>query len=191
MEDERRERAIKYMFLLYGQENNTDRIKAYSYKLQDVPLEVLKVVLNKLVLTSKRLPTIADITEAGQNLIREANGTVVKSWSEAQAEIERGLRMTWFHGCLGEISPDHPDYGKSCEPMWSTPEIKAAVDSYGLDNIGKSLVTDMPIVWSQVRKAYESACERRAEREINAYVLGNAPLLENKLSNLLTGSDEQ
>ena len=98
---DRHEKAIRYMFMLYGQENSAERIKAYTYKLQDVPLDVLKVVLNKLVLTSKYLPTIAEITEAGKNLVGESNGTVEKPWGEVQKEILRGLRTTWFHGCLG------------------------------------------------------------------------------------------
>ena len=49
----------------------------------------------------------------------------------------------------------------------------------------------MPIVLSQLRKTYESVCRRKAEREINAFVLGNAaPMLENKLSNLLAGGNK-
>ena len=92
--------------------------------------------------------------------------------------------MTWFKGCLGEIPPTHEDYGKSCEPMWSTPEVKATVDSYGYDNLGRCLEADMPVVWAQLRKAYEQICKRKEETAVNKYVLKQG---EDELKKLTSG----
>ena len=83
--------ALEYFFLLYGQEKETRRIEAYELKLQNIPIDVLKAVLNKLVLTNKFLPSIAEIVEAGRNLMGEANGTRTKTWAEAKEEIKKGV----------------------------------------------------------------------------------------------------
>ena len=99
----------------------------------------------------------------------------VKPWVEVQKEIQQGITRTWYHGCLGEDVPDEL-YGKTCDPKWSTPEVKAAVDSYGFDNLGKVLESDMPIVWAQLRRAYEQACEHKKDAETNAHVLAGAEL---------------
>ena len=161
---------IASLFAAVGQSGDGARIAIYYRMLKDVPLEVLKLAIDKLILESKYLPTIAEIREALKALVEEANGTRIKTWQEAQAEIAKGITRSWFHGCLGEDVPDDL-YGKPCEPKWSTPEIKAAVDSYGMDNIAMVNASDMPIVWSQLRKAYEQACQRKKEKEVNAYVL--------------------
>lgn len=179
MVNERYYKTISYFFMLYGKENEEERIKAYAQKLQDIPLDVLKSVLNKLVLTNKFIPSIAEIIEAGHSLIEEAKGEKTKTWQEAQAEIAKGLSRTWFIGCLGEVPFDHPDFGRPCEPMWSTPEIKAAVDSYGLDNLNRVMEDDMPTVWAQLRRAYDQACQRKTEKEINKYVISKNPELIN------------
>ena len=106
----------------------------------------------------------------------EASGDRVKTWAEAQKEIAAGMTRTWFKGCLGEpVSKE--DYGKPCAPMWTTPEIAAAVDSYGFDNLCRALESDMPIVWAQLRKAYEAATTRKAEKEINEPLLDEFKLI--------------
>ena len=161
---------IASLFAAFGQSGDGARIAIYYRMLKDVPLKVLKLAIDKLILESKYLPTIAEIREALKALVEESNGTRIKTWQEAQAEIAKGITRSWFHGCLGEDVPDDL-YGKPCEPKWSTPEIKAAVDSYGMDNIAMVNASDMPIVWSQLRKAYEQACQRKKEKEVNNYVL--------------------
>ena len=177
---------IASLFAAFGQSGDGARIAIYYRMLKDVPLDALKLAIDKLILESKYLPTIAEIREALKALMEEANGTRIKTWQEAQAEIARGITKTWFKGCLGEIPQTHEDYGKPCEPMWSTPEIKAAVDSYGMDNIAMVNASDMPIVWSQLRKAYEQACQRKKEKEVNTYVLEKGGEKLQELTNSLS-----
>lgn len=166
-----RTKTITLMFTCYGQGSDAERIVAYVNMLSDIPLNILDKACQKAISQSKFLPSIAEIIEAGRGLVEEQTGNRTKTWAEAQNEIRQGLTRTWFHGCLGEPVPDEL-YGKSCEPKWSTPEVKAAVDSYGYENIGKVLESDMPIVWAQIRKAYEQACNRKREAEMNGYLLG-------------------
>ena len=144
--------------------------------LADMPIELLQASCKKLMATSRFVPAIADIIDAAKSLTAEATGERVKSWAEAQKEIAAGVTRTWFKGCLGEEVSDE-EYGKPCAPAWSTQEIQAAVESYGFDNLRMANVDDMPIVWAQLRKAYEAAVARKNERETNEAILKEFQLI--------------
>ena len=167
----RKVEIITNFFALYGQAGDGERIAAYVRIFKDIPAEFLQMACDQQALRSKFLPSVAELVEGMRSLIGSVdNKRRVKPWHEAQKEIQEGITRTWFHGCLGEPVSDE-DYGKPCEPTWSTPEIKAAVDSYGFSNLGKAMESDMPIIWAQLRKAYESACERKQEVIVNKHVL--------------------
>ncbi len=174
--DRRKVQAMTTLFIAYGKQNETERIALYCKAFNDVPTEILQKIVEKVINDCEYLPSVARMREAGRSLIGSVDETQrVKPWVEVQEEIQKGITRTWYHGCLGEDVPDEL-YGKSCDPKWSTPEVKAAVDSYGFENIGKSKVDDMPIVWSQLRKAYEQACERKKDVETNNHVLAGTEL---------------
>ncbi len=165
--------AVRTLFAAYRQ---TDKaaMDVYVSMLGDVPTGLLNKTIKKCICEQKYLPAIAEIRQAAQSLMGAVDPSRrTKTWEEAQREIQRGLSRTWFHGCLGEIPPDHPDYGRSCDPMWSTPEVAAAVNAYGLDNLCRVLEDDMPIVWAQLRRLYEQACQRKDDAAVNSYVLGD------------------
>lgn len=167
----RKVEIITKFFALYGQAGDGERIAEYVRMFTDIPVELLQMACDQQALRSKFLPSVAELVEGMRSLIGTVDDTRrVKPWNEAQREIQKGITMTWFHGCLGEPVPDEL-YGKSCDPKWSTPEVKAAVDSYGFCNLGKALESDMPIIWAQLRKAYESACARKQEIIVNKHVL--------------------
>lgn len=176
MDDRTKAKIIASMFACYGQGADSIRIATYTQVLSDLPTDVLSKVCKKLILESKFLPSIAEIVEASRSLLGTADGNKVLSWAEAQKEIQQGINRTWYHGCLGEDVPDDL-YGKPCEPKWSTDEVKQTIEAYGFDNIGKALESDMPIVWSQLRKIYETICQREKEETINKFVLGEGNLL--------------
>lgn len=168
----RKVEIITNFFALYGQAGDGERIAAYVRMFNGIPAELLQMACDQQALRSKFLPSVAELVEGMRSLIGTVDDTRrVKPWNEAQKEIQKGITRTWFHGCLGEPVPDEL-YGKSCDPKWSTPEVKAAVDSYGYENIGKVSESDMPIVWAQLRKAYESACDSKQELTVNTHVLG-------------------
>ena len=170
---ERRTKIITVMLAVWNCSGNEDMITSYVAVTKDIPVDLLDKACRKLCMESENRPVPATILKAAQNLKGEATGTSVLPWAEAQREIQKGITMTWFHGCLGEQVPDEL-YGKSCEPKWSTPEIRMAVDAYGLDNLCRAMESDMPIVWAQIRKIYEQICEHRREKVINDYVLGDS-----------------
>ena len=165
-------KIIATLFSAYGQAQDGNRIAIYTEMLEDVPPAVLQAVCKKIILQNKFLPAVSEIIEAAHSLIGDNDEqSRVKTWAEAQREIQQGLSRAWFKGCMNEIPQTHEDYGKPCAPMWTTPEIAEAVNSYGFENIGQSLVSDMPIVWAQLRKLYEAACQRKKDKEINERVL--------------------
>lgn len=167
----RKVEIITRFFALYGQAGDGERIAAYVRIFNDIPAEFLQMACDQQALRSKFLPSVAELVEGMRSLIGSVdNKRRLKPWHEAQKEIQEGITRTWFHGCLGEPVSDE-DYGKPCEPHWSTAEIKEAVDSYGFSNLGKAMESDMPIIWAQLRKAYESACERKQELTVNTHVL--------------------
>lgn len=169
-------KIISTLFSAYGQANDGNRIAVYTEMLADMPPALLQASCKKLMATSHFLPAIADIIDAAKSLNAEASGERVKTWAEAQKEIAAGITRTWYKGCLGEEVSDD-EYGKPCAPIWSTPEIAAAVDSYGFDNLCRALESDMPIVWAQLRKAYEATTTRKAEKAINEPLIAEFKLI--------------
>ena len=168
------ERIINLLFAAYPQASkNEETVNVYISMLEDIPTPLLNKTIKKCICEQKFLPSVAEIREAAMSLMGTLDPSrKVKNWQEAQTEISKGLSRTWFVGCLGEVAFDHPDFGKPCDPMWSTPEIKAAVDSYGYDNLCRVNEADMPTIWAQLRRAYEQACQRKDEAVVNSYVMG-------------------
>ncbi len=173
-------KIITLMFTCYGQGNEAERIAAYVQMLGDIPVELLDKVCRKAIQQCKYLPSIAELREAAQSLIGTLDDSQnVKNWAEAQKEILKGMSRTWYHGCMGEIPITDPRYGLPCEPIWSKPEIAAAVDAYGFENLQRVLASDMPMVWAQLRRLYEQACQRKDEVAVNELVLsGDAARLK-------------
>lgn len=168
------ENAVRTLFLAYRQGNERATMKVYASMLGDVPVGLLNKTVKKCICEKKFLPSVAEIREAAQSLLAELDPErKVKTWQEAQKEIAAGISRTWYHGCLGEVPFDHPDFGKPCNPKWSTPEIKAAVDSYGFNALCQSMVADMPTVWAQLRRLYDQVCRRKDEEAVNRFVLGD------------------
>ena len=168
-------KAVRLLFTAYPQsQKNEETIKVYATMLADVPVGLLNKTIKKCICEQKFLPSVAEIRQAAQSLMGSVDPSRrVKTWQEAQAEILRGIRRTWYHGCLGEIPDDDPRFGQPCEPMWSTPEIKAAVETFGMTNLEAVMADDMTTVLAQLRRLYEQACRRKEETAVNSYVLGD------------------
>lgn len=150
-------KIVTMMFGAFGQANDTNRIKIYAQFLASFPSEVVNKAVQKTILNCKFLPTIAELTEAIKELTGTANeGMRVKTWDEAWCEIQRKMQST--------------PWGKS--PEWSTPEIEAAVNSFGWHDLQCVLTADMPTVRAQVRRIYEDTCNRLSKQAQNQALLG-------------------
>ena len=166
--------AVRTLFMAYRMDREKGAQEIYCTMLADVPDGLLNKTIKKCICEQKFLPSVAEIRQAAMSLMGSVDPSRrVKTWAEAQEEILRGISRTWYHGCLGEIPDDDPRFGQSCGPMWSTPEIKAAVDSFGFEALCQSPVDDMSTVLAQLRRAYDQACQRKDEAIVNSYVLGD------------------
>lgn len=147
---------ITALFANFGQQDNNQRMAIYIKVLRDIPVEVLEKACEKLMLENRFLPVPAEIVEASRSLIGTVDAKArFKSWDEAWDEIERKMQSTpWGH-----------------TPEFSTPEIAAAVFNFGWNTLQQSLAADMPTIRAQIRKMYESVCERAKEQSNNQYIL--------------------
>ena len=158
MNDEVSKRAmiITALFANFGQQDNNQRMAIYIKLLRDIPVDVLEKACEKLMLENRFLPVPAEIVEASRSLIGTVDAKArFKSWDEAWDEIERKMQATpWGH-----------------TPEFSTPEIAAAVFNFGWNTLQQSLASDMPTIRAQIKKMYESVCERAKEQSNNKYIL--------------------
>ena len=150
-------KIVAMMFGAFGQANDVNRIKIYSQFLKTFPVDVVDKAVQKAILNCKFLPTIAELTEA----IKELSGAVneemrVKTWEEAWKEIQKNMQST--------------PWGKT--PNWSTPEIEAAVNSFGWYDLQTCLAEDMPTIRAQIRRFYEDASKRLKDKAQNEALLG-------------------
>lgn len=155
-----RTKIIGLLFGAYGQSNDGQRQAIYSKMLADIPNPVLRKTVKKIILENKFVPSVSEIVDAAKSLM----GTVdeskrVKPWHEAWAEIQKQMQEAFVYK----------------KPVFSTPEIEAAANAFGWIALCTSLEKDMPIVRAQVRQLYENACKRKAEADMNGYVLGTNP----------------
>lgn len=159
-DDVERTEIIGMLFGAYGQSNDGQRQAIYSKMLSDIPNSVLRKAVKKIILENKFVPAISEIVEAARSLIAEMDETKrVKPWHEAWAEIQNQMHEAFVYK----------------KPVFSTPEIEAAANAFGWMALCTSLEKDMPIVRAQVRQFYENACKRKAEADMNGYVLGTKP----------------
>lgn len=148
------------LFGAYGQSNDGQRQAIYSKMLEDIPTPILRKAIKKIILENKFVPAISEIVEAAKSLVAEVDESKrVKPWHEAWAEIQTQMHDAFVYK----------------KPVFSTPEIESAVNSFGWIALCTSLEKDMPIVRAQVRQFYENACKRKAEADMNGYVLGTKP----------------
>lgn len=148
--------VITALFSAFGQSGDGIRIAAYVNVLAGVPIPLLKATCNKLILTNKFLPTVSEIVTAGKSLVEEVNGHRIKTWDEAWDEIQMTVRNNFLYE----------------SPVWSTDEIKAAVNAFGYKELCCVQTKDMQLVRAQMRQLYESACRRAEDKRINTCVLG-------------------
>ena len=160
----KRAKIITTLFAAYGQSSDAERMATYVEMLKDIPAEVLDRVCKKAILECKYLPSIAELFEGTQNLVRESNGTSIVPFAQVWEEIMKQLDETYF------------DWE---EGTYSRKEIKQLVDAFGgLRELRMMQTSEVPIIRAQMNKMYDGICARNKERHTNEYVLGAAYLID-------------
>ena len=144
------------MFAAYDKANNDKQLAAYSMALKDIPEELLMKACHKLLLENKFLPAIAEIVQACRSLVGSADDTKrERTWAEAWKEIMEQVRICGLYE----------------KPKWSTPEIAAAVKSYGYTDLCGLQKDELQTASAQCRRFYEDACKKKNETDVNNFVL--------------------
>lgn len=154
--------AIATLFGAFGEASDINRQEIYARVLATLPPALVEKAVFKTIAEwkSPKLPPVGILMTNAESLNATANEKVrVKTWEEAWTEIEKAMYDT--------------PWGKV--PKWSTPQIKAAVDAFGWNNLQTSLSSDMATNRAQVRRFYEDACSRISNQARNEFLLGKNP----------------
>ena len=137
------------MFAAYDKANNDKQLAAYSMALKDIPEELLMKACHKLLLENKFLQACRSLVGSADDTKRE------RTWAEAWKEIMEQVRTCGLYE----------------KPKWSTPEIAAAVKSYGYTDLCGLQKDELQTASAQCRRFYEDACKKKNETDVNNFVL--------------------
>ncbi len=154
--NKKRTQILATMFAAYGQAGDEKRLAAYSMALADIPEDMLMRSCHKLMLEKVFLPAIAEIVQACRSLVGSVDGAKrERTWAEAWEEIKAQVKRC----------------GHYEKPTWSTPEIAAAVKSYGYTDLCNLNRDELQTASAQCRRFYEDACKNKNDQDVNDYVL--------------------
>lgn len=154
--NDKRRQILATMFAAYGQAGDEKRLAAYAMALKGVPERLLLKACHKLMLENKFLPAVSEILQACRSLIGSVfDNKRERTWAEAWTEIMDQVRRC----------------GTYEKPKWSTPEIAAAVKSYGYIDLCSLQQNELQTASAQCRRFYEDACRQKNETDINNFVL--------------------
>lgn len=160
--EEKKAKAIAILFTAFGQGSDAERMATYVEFLNDVPAEILEKACQKVVRECRYLPSIAEILEAAQKLVDEANGTNFKPFGEVWEEILAELGRTYIWDTM----------------HFSRKEIEQLVNDFGVDELRHMETRQMPTIRSQLNKMYDGICNRAKEKRMNDFLLGKGSLLD-------------
>lgn len=150
---------VALLFAAFGNPKDTQKQQIYATVFKSLPAPLLEKAVYKVISEWRfgYMPPPVVVLEAAKSLYdSKVPGGRVKTWAEAWHEINDALFST--------------PWGRT--PKWSTPEIEAAVNSYGWSNLHTALESEMPTIRAQIRRFYEDSCNRSKETAYNAYILG-------------------
>ena len=152
----KKSQILATMFAAYDKAGNDKQLAAYTMALQDIPDELLFKACHKLMLEKTFLPAIAEIVQACRSLVGAVdNNQRERTWAEAWKEIQEQVKKCGLYD----------------KPVWSTPEIAAAVKAYGYSDLCNLNRDELQTASAQCRRYYEDACRQKHDTEVNDYVL--------------------
>lgn len=132
-----------------------ETIQVYSIALSELPEAELLAGVLKCMRTCKFFPSIAEIIDASQDMVRVVTGTKEKSSDEAWAEVQRQMQVAFIYE----------------KPVFSSSQIEQAALAIGWVGLCETATKDMGTARAQFRGFYESACKRSKDKQINDNVI--------------------
>ena len=140
-----------------------DGLVLYAKMLSRYTIPQLRAAMDKIILTCKYFPSIAEICEAVESLTEHVStgGKGIPTADEAWNEMIR--QANW----------------RNDTQKWefSTPEIAQAVTMFGRQKVFEMLDADIAIHKAQFRKSYEAVLSRAKERKVNNAALENSKMV--------------
>lgn len=159
--DESRLKIITTLFAYYGQAGDGDRIALYCTALNFMSVNLLNKASKRLILTSRFVPTVAEIVDAAKSIVGSLDGNKrALDFDEAWKEIIREAHRAGIYQ----------------KPQFSRPEIKETAMTFGWRELCMMPEDDISIARAQMKKIYEAVISRSATRKINLFITGNSKL---------------
>jgi hypothetical protein len=162
-------KAIAPLQLAFKGALEKDRLQFYVMMLSDIPPQILKVAVKKLIMTNRFLPSIAEIRETAYGIKGTISGNAAPDESEAWGEVVKAIQSVGYYK----------------KPKFSHEAITVAVKNIGWQDICMTTIEGMNTLRAQFRRAYQLAAQRQKDNRDNA-VLGISP--NNEKLKQLTGN---
>ena len=140
------------LFVLFNKEADKARLTLYGKYLQPFPIDLLEKAVDKIILTSKFLPTVADIVEEVKSLDNSTK-PISDDWDEAWRIINREM----YRCAATDRKPNFE----------GNEAIEVILPPYAFHELCMTLEKDMPIVKAQLREMYKTAKARLANKRKN------------------------
>ena len=132
-----------------------ETIQVYAVALSELHETEIAAGVLRCIRTCKFFPSIAEIMDASQSVVKAANGTTCKSPDEAWKEVVQQMKDAFVYR----------------KPVFSTPEIEQAALSMGWNSLCETPVDQAGVARAQFLRLYESVCNHRRDKSINDSVI--------------------
>lgn len=159
-------KAISFLQLGYSTILTEARYTFYVEMLSDIPPLLVAVAVQKLINSSKFMPSIAEIRQTVKSLCVIAHQEGASDWTFAWQKLNKEIQRAGSYG--------HPEF--------DDPLLAETVRRMGWLNICQTPVKDISILRAQFRQVYEQLVNQSDERKEYEMALrqltNNAPLPE-------------
>lgn len=147
-------KALSGLQLAYGRSLDKEQMLFYVSMLADIEPDLLEKAVKKIIMTSKLLPSIAEIREMATGLKKSVTGTRDPESGLAWGEVQKQIRATGYCG----------------KPKFSSLLIMEAVNRLGWKDICSTPIEDTGILRAQFRRVYEEIVKQHKDDEINVFI---------------------
>lgn len=152
-----------YMMAFPHSKANEGTLLVYARSLSALDIPEIEAALNKLMLTAKFFPTIAEIYEqigeVRQYIDSKENGRNSLTSAEAWEEVMRHVK----------------DYGIYKKWNFSTPEVERAAKQFGIQELCYLEMKDVNTARAQFMRIYDSVSKRKKNDKFNAIAINMLP----------------
>jgi len=148
-----------------------ETIQVYSIALSELREVELSASVLKCMRTCKFFPSIAEIMEAAQDMMKVVTGKKEKSSDEAWTEVQRQMKVAFIYK----------------KPIFSSSQIEQAALAMGWIGLCETATKDMGTARAQFRGFYESACKRSKDKQINdnvIHIMGGEKVVKSLFENV-------